>query len=238
MADTLRYSIQASVLVPSGFVGDYGRLQVAIRPQLNTITISAIDYDTIANALAEGRALNLADDTGRFLGQFATGLAGGFDIAAFTQAVKTDARISFKPSQELLASAREFMTFEQVPTVANDPQISDIAFNYDVAGVPTTIIDSISQPDSGLLRVVGTNFVKGKTGASVLQFDGTTGILTTAVLAAPINIGAKYLETLLTPTTLTALSTTALLPPGSYTRLKVYLMGTSTRNDFKNITII
>ena len=236
MAEPLRYSIQPSVLVPAGFVGDYGRMQVEIRPQLAKITITATDYDTIAIALSEGRALNLEDDTGRFLGQFATGLSGGFDIATFTQAVKTDARVSFKPSQELLASARESMTFEQVPTVANDPQIEDVSFTYDLAGVQTTISNQIVQGVSGILKVVGTNFVKGNTRTAVQQFDSGTGILTSIVLATPFNIGAKYIEIPITDTQLSTLDLSSVLV--GQTTLAVLLISDNTRQDLEVITII
>ena len=61
MADTLRYSIQGSPLAPAGFVGNYGRLQVDLRPTLKTVVISATDYDDIATALSEGRSINLKD---------------------------------------------------------------------------------------------------------------------------------------------------------------------------------
>jgi len=238
MADTLRYSIQSSPLAPAGFVGNYGRLQVDLRPTSKTVVISATDYDDIAVSLSEGRSINLKDENGRFMGQFTTGLAGGFDITTFTQAVKADARISFKPSQELLASARETMTFEQVPTVANDPQISDVNFVYDIAGTTTTIIDSISQTNSGMLRIVGTNYVKGNTRVSVHQWDSSTSITTKIQFAVPINIGAKYMEILLTDTTLTTLVLSTALPVGSYTRVIAYLMNDGTRRDVRTITII
>jgi len=238
MADTLRYSIQGSPLAPAGFVGNYGRLQVDLRPTSKTVVISATDYDDIAVSLSEGRSINLNDEKGRFMGQFTTGLSGGFDIATFTQATKADARISFKPSQELLASARATMTFEQVPTVHNDPQISDVSFVYDVSGTTTTIIDSISQTDSGMLRIIGTNFVKGATRVSINQRDSSTGIVSLVLLDVPINIGAKYIEVLLTATSLSTLALSSALPPGSWTHLVVFLSFDTNRQDLTDITII
>lgn len=237
MADTLRYSIQASFLVPSGFTGDYGRMQVDIRPQLGKVTITATDYDTIATALSEGRALGLEDDTGRVLGQFATGLAGGFDIATFTQAIKADARVSFKPSQELLASARETMTFEQVPTVANDPQIETVQFTYDVAGVSTVVTDTISTNDSGLLRINGTNFIKDDMSIAVRQRIALTGIVTVVALPVPIYMGAKYMDIMLTNSILSALILTSAMAPGDWTILKISRTGTN-RSDERSITLI
>ena len=51
MAETLRYSIQPSVISPPGFVGEYIRLQVDLRPELEQVIISATDYDKIATEL-------------------------------------------------------------------------------------------------------------------------------------------------------------------------------------------
>ena len=237
MADTLRYSIQGSPLAPAGFVGNYGRLQVDLRPTLKTVVISATDYDDIATALSEGRSINLKDDTGRFMGQFTTGLAGGFDVATFTQATKSDARISFKPSQQLLASARETMTFEQVPTVANDPQISDINFNYDIAGVPTVVTDTISISDSGLLHITGTNFVKGNMIVTVKQRIQLTAVETVVALPIPIYTGAKYMDVILTDTILSGLLLTSALAPTDWTKLHTNLQG-ATRSGERMITLI
>ena len=240
MADTLRYSIQGSPLAPSGFIGNYGRLQVDLRPALNTIVISSTDYDNIALALSEGRSINLKDDTGRFLGQFATALAGGFNIDTFTQATKSDARISFKPSQELLKSARETMTFEQVPTVINSPQIKDINFTYDVAGVQTTIYNSISQGNSGLLSITGINFVKDDCGVRILQLNSSTGIVTVDRLANPVKQGAKYLDVMLTSTTLSSFLPSS-DPNVTYTRLKVFRLNRLDDDPLygeKNITLV
>lgn len=237
MADTLRYSIQSSPLAPAGFVGDYGRLQVDLRPTSKTVVISATDYDDIAVSLSEGRSINLNDENGRFMGQFTTGLAGGFDIATFTQATKSDARISFKPSQQLLASARETMTFEQVPTVVINPQISNANFNYDIAGVPTVVTDTISISDSGLLHITGTNFVKDKMIVVVKQRIGLTAVVTYVLLPRPIYVGAKYMDVILTNTILSGLLLTSGYGPGDWTKLYTYLQGT-TRGDERIITLI
>jgi len=235
---TLRYSVQSSPLKPAGFVGSYGRMMVDYRPIVTNIVLTASDYTAIAVSLSEGRAIRLIDDTGRALGDFLPALSGGFDTATFTEATLSDLRVGFKPTQELLAVTRSTTSFELVPTVHNDPQISDVSFVYDVSGTTTTIIDSISQTNSGMLRIIGTNFVKGATRVSINQRDSSTGIVSLVLLDVPINIGAKYIEVLLTATSLSTLALSSALPLGSWTHLAVFLGFDTNRQDLTDITII
>ena len=143
----MRYSVQNSNLTPPDFTGEYGRMQVDYRTELEAIVIPASDYDKIATAIAEGRLIGLHDSKGRVLGQFTSSLAGGFDISTFSKAVDTDVRVSFRPTQQLIKSVRTEVSFEQVPTVSNDPQIKDMFFTYDVSGVQTKIVKKIAIGD-------------------------------------------------------------------------------------------
>ena len=237
MALPLRYSVQASALKPEGFTGEYGRMMVDYRPIIDNITITASDYDLIAQSIAEGRAIRLVDDTGRALGEFIAGLAGGFDISTFTQATLSDLRISFKPTQVLLASAREVTEFQRQPTVARDPQIEGVIFTYDIAGVSTVVNDTISTNDSGLLRINGTNYVKGSMSIAVRQRIALTVIVTVVALPTPIYMGEKYMDIILTNSILSALILTSALAPGDWTIIKVSLTGTN-RSDERSITLI
>jgi len=183
----LRYSIQPSPLAPDGFEGEYGRMQVDYRPAQKALVVTADEYDEVAFALSEGRAIWLKDDSGRVLGQFIVGLAGGFDIATFTQASVSDLRISFRPSQELLTSTREITTFEQVPTVVKDPTITKFTYSAMIAGQLQVKKNKICHGvDTGVIEIVGTNFVKNGMNVAVTQFvDGitsTTELVTNSTL--------------------------------------------------------
>ena len=50
----MRYSVQKSNIAPPDFTGEYGRMQVDYRPELEAIVIPASDYDKITTAIAEG----------------------------------------------------------------------------------------------------------------------------------------------------------------------------------------
>jgi len=229
----LRYSIQASPLVPAGFVGDYGRMMVNYRSILDEITITASEFDLITASLSAGRAIRLVDDTGRPLGEFLTSLSGGFDIANFTQATVGDVRVSFKPTQELLISTREKTTFEQVPTVSNNPVISNCTFTFEsTPGIKKVINNRLIIDTAGLLRVNGTHFVKGNMIVTVTQYKGgVTPLLSTASFISPTSTGAKYIEVLITEANLTKGGIVASGAPDiEWTKLNVALTDNLPRN--------
>ena len=232
----MRYSVQKSNISPPDFTGEYGRMQVDYRPELEAIVIPASDYDKITTAIAEGRLIGLHDSKGRVLGQFTSSLAGGFDISTFSKAVDADVRVSFRPTQQLIKSARTKVSFEQVPTVANDPQIKDTFFTYDVKGVQTKIVKKIAIGESGLARMVGINFAKGNIVVSVQQKD-MSNVITDVVLPVPVRTGQKYVECLLTATTLSTLIVSS-DPNVAWTAIKISLIDNPLREDRKLITLL
>lgn len=234
---TLRYSVQGSPLSPAGFVGEYGRMMVDYRSIVNEVVLSASDYTLIATSLSEGRVIRLVDDTGRALGDFVPALAGGFDIATFTEATLGDLRVGFKPTQELLAVTRATTTFEIVPTVTNDPVIASSVFTYEDTGAPVVLNNSLHLSTSGLLRINGTRLVKGNTTATLSQYVTLpTPLLTTITFMPPTSMGAKYMEIMLTNATTDGITDTEAAGV-SWTKLRVALTDNPTRFSEMDITI-
>jgi secreted PhoX family phosphatase len=158
----LRYSVQPSTVKPDGFTGQYGRLQVDNREQTSSITISATDYDTIILALTEGKLIGLKDATGRELGQFMTGLSGGFDVSTFSGATTADARISFRPTKAMLEDVRAGMTFQQLAPVSIMPSITGFTFTILVSGTRYVYQNEFYYGTGtyGVIEVTGSKFSK------------------------------------------------------------------------------
>jgi len=239
MAKPLRYSIQPSVISPPGFEGEYIRLQVDLRPELEQVVIPAADYDKIATALREGRALGLKDDSGRVLGQFATGLAGGFDAAKFTQATQANVRVSFKPTQELLLSARTGMTFELVPTVVINPTITKFTSTIINGSALLTHQNKICLDINAqnTIEVTGTNFVKNGMNLSVIQFINGITVSQAALLPA-LTSGTKKMSFAWQNTNTTPNFVTGAQRLPNYTRLVVSWIDNPSRSTFIDMEFI
>lgn len=197
MASPVRYSVQPSTMIPAGFTGQYGRLQVDQREQTNTVIISATDYDVIVAALKEGKLIGMKDATGRDIGQLQLGLAGGFNVSTFNSATTADARISFKPTQELLALVRDGMTFQQVAPVVIMPVITSITFKYNVgSGAGQTVVvlnNKIKMGTVGILRLNGIHFVIDQMLTEIVKPQGTASISLVNLIAS----GTKFSEYLI-----------------------------------------
>lgn len=186
---TLRYSLQNSSIKPEGVTGEYARLQVDSRPEQDRIIISANDYRTIIRALSEGRLIGMQSEDGDFLGQFTTSLSGGVIIKDFNSPSKSDIRFSFKSTQHALSDVRELASFERVPTVKNDPTISEFVFTDNAGNVFT---GEIPISTNGLLYLTGENFVKNGMQVTISQLGSTAK----ARLNTQVKSGAKYIDIL------------------------------------------
>jgi ribosomal protein S19 len=183
----IRYSVQPSTLIPDGFTGDYGRLQVDQREQTNTVIISATDYDAIVLSLKEGKLVGMKDATGRDIGQLQLGLAGGFNVSTFNGATVNDMRISFKPTQDLLADIRSGATFQQIAPVIIRPVIHGITYTMDNGGnaPPTVLINQIQAAYPGVLTINGINFIKD-------DIRATINLPVALILSYPVSSGTKF----------------------------------------------
>jgi len=190
---TLRYSLQKSNIKPNDITGEYARLQVNTRPEMNKITISNEDYQMLIQALAEGRLIGLQNEAGLHLGQFLTSLSGGVVVKNFTSPSKEDIRASFKPMRHFLNDIRELVSFERVPTVRHNPVISDFIFTDNTGG---NFTDEIPISTNGLLQIAGANFIKDGMEVSIIQDDGVAKV----VLTTQVNSGAKSISVLVSNT--------------------------------------
>ena len=164
---TLKYSLQDSSLKPSGITGEYARLQVNWRSERSRLTISDDDYREMVEALTEGRLIGLQTESGLYLGQFVTGLAGGVIVEEFIAAKRSDARISFKPMRKFLQDIRAAMTFERIPTITNDPTLN--GFTFVETETSTEHVNEIPMDTLGFLKVTGEHFVKNGMTAMINQ---------------------------------------------------------------------
>jgi len=215
---SLKYSIQESVLKPTGVTEDYIRLQVAIRPELEQITISDKDYQTILNGVKEGRLVGLRTESGTYIGQFQSSLAGGYPKAEFIAPSKADLRVTLKSTQQFLNDAREGLTFERISTVVNNPTIIAMTFTMSDGSSKTVLNNTIAIEMAGILTIEGTNFIKNGMTIEISQGDNIVQFTET------INSGAKFINILLNDTSIPAKGTFT----AGIARLKVW------RNDNEN----
>ena len=187
---TLRYSLQDSIIKPSDVTGDYARLQVDSRPELKKITLSNEDYRIIVEALAEGRLIGLQNEDGIKMGQFMISLSGGVIVEEFKSPSESDVKMSFKPTQSILKDIRALVSFEQLPTVKNNPSISGFIFTDNTGN---TFANQMPISTNGLLRIKGTNFAKNKMEAIVTQSNNAVKVS----LDTQVNSGVKYVDILI-----------------------------------------
>jgi len=189
MALTLRYSLQHSAIKPRGVTGEYCRLQVDSRPQQNKITITESDYQSLIEALTEGRLIGLQSESGVNLGQFMTSISGGILTKEFVSPSKNDVKISFRPTQQFLRDVRELVSFEQIPTVKNNPSIRGFTFTDNMGNVST---NEIPINTNGLLHITGINFIKGGMQVIITQSDSMAKVK----LNTQIGSGTKFINML------------------------------------------
>jgi len=198
MSLSLKYSIQESVMKPAGVTEDYIRLQVAMRPELEQITISDKEYQTILNGVREGRLVGLRTESGAYIGQFQPSLAGGFPKAGFIAPSKTDFRVTLRSTQQFLNDAREGLTFERVSTVINSPNITAVTFTISDGSSKTVLINTIAIETSGILSIEGAYFTKNDMIIEVSQGNNTMRFTET------LNSGTKFINVLLNDSSIPA----------------------------------
>jgi len=193
----LQYSIQESTIKPKGVTEDYIRLQVSIRPELTQIKISDADYQTILKEVVEGRLVGIVSESGVNIGQFQAGLSGGFPKANFIAPSKSDFRIAFKATLQFLNDARQMLTFERISTITNDPKITGVTFTISDGFSKTVLTNTIALDTAGILKVSGTNFVKGSMTVEVSQAKNAVQF------TEMFNSGTKFIENLLNANSIT-----------------------------------
>jgi len=237
MSLPLRYSIQKSSLKPQGVTEEYIRLQVKLRAEQNRIIISNADYNMILQALSEGRLVGVSNEAGVSLGQFQTGLAGGGLASNFTSPITSDVQVSFKPAKQFLKEMRELVSFEQIPTVDNDPKITAFTFLAASDDTQTKYTNKIQLGTSGILKVTGTHFVKQGMQVKIVQKNGNND--EEVILSAPFTSGSKMIEVLINSTDLPSNKfQSGIIPAPGYTRLIASRLDNLSRSSFINFEFI
>jgi len=125
---TIKYQVQPSSLVPAGVTEPYGRYQLVLMS--NGQSVSSLTVTQITALMKDGGTVTLVDSDGAYIGSLQPTLSGGFLISDSPAPVPESVGVGFRPSSHLLENLRFEVSFNRVDTTYRQPIITSIKSWY------------------------------------------------------------------------------------------------------------